>query len=232
MDYKIAICDDNISDIAYVNNFIKDWVQKNQALVRVDTFSSSESFWFHCEDENDYDILLLDIEMGEMNGVELAKAVRKKNKTVQIIFITGYTEYILDGYEVEALHYLLKPVNGEKVQEVLNRAVEKLQQKRKMLVLQKTGETFRIPLYEIDYLEVQKNYVTIHGKEDVSVKSTLGELEKELDEFFFRVGRSYIVNLTAIRKITKKDVFLRNGDVIPLPRNMYEALNRAVIQYM
>ncbi len=231
MDYKIAICDDNSSDIDYVSRFVKEWSKLRNLVIHIDTFPSAESLLFHYEDESDYDMLLLDIEMGQMNGVELAKAIRKKNKEVQIIFITGYTEYILDGYEVEALHYLLKPVSEDKMYTVFDRAVEKLGQKRKTLLVQKTGETIRIPLYEILYVEVVRNYVTIHAREEISVKKTLGELEKELDETFFRVGRSYIVNLGAISKVTKKDVYLRNGEVIPLARNMYEALNRAIIEW-
>ena len=86
-----------------------------------------------------------------------------------------------------------------------------------------------MPVGEIRYLDVQQNYVTVHGKLDVTVKRTLGEFEKELDERFFRLGRSYIVNLTYIRRITRTDVFLSDGIVIPLPRGQYDALNRAII---
>lgn len=232
MDYKLAICDDHEADIVYGSGLVRKWAKERNVSVSIVSFPSAESFLFHYEEDKNWDILLLDIEMGNINGVELARTIRRGNKEVQIIFITGYMEYILDGYEVEALHYLIKPVSKEKVHAILDRAVEKLGQRKRALFLEKQGEAVRIPFYEITYLEVQKNYVTIHGKEAFTVKKTLGEIQKELDENFFRVGRSYIVNLNAIRKITKTDVFLKNGDSIPLPRNMYESLNRAIIQYL
>jgi len=167
--------------------------------------------------------------MEKMDGVTLARTIRKENETVQIIFITGYSEYIAEGYEVAALHYLMKPVREEKLKEVLNRAKEKLKKNERVLNVEIAGEMVRIPCYEIRYLEVRQNYVTIHGKEEYTVKRTLGEFEQELDERFFRVGRSYILNLTCISRVTKSTVFLADGTEIPLPRGQYEPLNRAII---
>lgn len=74
---------------------------------------SAEAFWFQYEEEKDYEILLLDIEMEQMNGIELATKLRTDDETIQIIFITGYPDYIAQGYEVAALHYLMKPVCAE-----------------------------------------------------------------------------------------------------------------------
>lgn len=159
----------------------------------------------------------------------MAKTIRKDNESVQIVFITGYSDYIADGYDVAALHYLIKPVKKEQLFGVLNRAAERLKKNEKELLLKTSGETVVMPVREISYLDVQQNYVTVHGKIDVTVKRTLGEFENELDERFFRLGRSYIVNLTYIRRITKTDVYLSNGGRIPLPRGQYDALNRAII---
>jgi len=199
--------------------------------VDIHTFPSAESFLFDYAEQKDYDILLLDIEMSSMNGVELAKRIRKENDAVQIIFITGYTDYIAEGYEVFALHYLVKPLSETKLFEVLNRAVLKIRKNEKALFLSLAGEMVRIPIYEIKYLEVQQNYVTVHSKKDYTVKKTLGEFERELDERFYRMGRSFIVNLSFIDKITKTDVFLSDGSVIPLPRGQYGPLNKAFIAH-
>ena len=94
MEYKIAICDDSDVDREYVTNMVKRWAESLGYLVQLDTFSTAEGFLFHYEEEKDYDILLLDIEMGDMDGVTMAKHLRKENDTVQIIFITGYSDYI------------------------------------------------------------------------------------------------------------------------------------------
>lgn len=229
MTYKLAICDDETSVIEYISSIVTDWTNEYHHNLQLRSFSSAEQFLFSYEDENDFDILLLDVEMGQMDGVSLAKSIRKNNKTVQIVFITGYSEYISEGYEVSALHYLMKPVKKEKLFEVLNRATEKLEKNERLLTLELSGEMVRIPLHEIRYLDVNGNYVTIHGKTDYTVKKTLGEMQKELDERFFKVGRSCIVNLNKIQRVTKSDCYLTDGSVLPLPRGAYEPLNRAII---
>ena len=169
--------------------------------------------------------------MGKMDGVTMAREIRRDNQTVQIVFITGYSDYISEGYEVAALHYLMKPVNEQKLYAVLDRACEKLIQNERCLNLILSGEMVRIPLLEVKYLDVHQNYVTVHAKGEYTVKRTLGEFEKLLDDRFTRVGRAMIVNLTYISRVTKTDVYLSDGTVLPLPRGAYEPLNRAIISH-
>lgn len=231
MKYKIAICDDMDQDVQYIASVVDEWALKENITVNIEKFPSAESFLFYYAEHKDFDILLLDIEMKSMNGIDLAKRIRKENDGVQIIFITGYTDYIAEGYEVSALHYLTKPLSDNKLSEVLGRAVLKIRKNEKSLFLSLSGEMMRIPIYEIKYLEAQKNYVTIHGKEDYTVRKTLGEFERELDERFYRMGRSFIVNLSCVDKITRSGVYLSDGAVIPLPRGQYEPLNKAFIAH-
>lgn len=229
MTYKIAICDDKDADVQYISSLVALWASKDNMQIQINTFPSAEAFLFNYAEQQDYDILLLDIEMKKMDGVTMAKNIRKENEYVQIVFITGYSDYISEGYEVSALHYLMKPVHKDKLFEVLERAIEKHKKNERVLNLELSGEMVRVPFYEIRYLEVRQNYVTIHGKQDYTLKKTLGEFETELDERFFRTGRSYIINLTYIQRVTKNDVYLSDGSVIPLPRGLYEPLNRAII---
>ena len=229
MKYKIAICDDSDADRQYVLNMVERWGASACHVIHTDTFTSAEEFLFHYIEESDYDILLLDIEMGGLDGVTMAKQLRKNNDTVQIIFITGYSDYISEGYEVAALHYLMKPVKEEKLSSVLDRAAEKLSKNEKVLNFEIGGEMVRVPIYQIRYADVFGNYVTIHALSDVTVKMTLGELEKQLDERFYRVGRSTIVNLTQISRVTKTEIKLSDGITISLPRGAYDGINRAII---
>ena len=229
MKYKIAICDDSDADRQYVLNMVDRWGASSGHVVQTDTFPSAQNFLIHYAEESDYDILLLDIEMRAMDGVTMAKKLRKNNDTVQIIFITGYSDYILEGYEVAALHYLMKPVKEEKLCSVLDRAAEKLSKNEKVLNFEIGGEMVRVPIYKIRYADVSGNYVTIHARTDVTVKMTLGELEKQLDERFYRAGRSTIINLTQISRVTKMEVKLSDGTAIPLPRRAYDGINRAII---
>lgn len=229
MKYKIAICDDSDVDRQYVLNMVDRWAASSGHVVQTDTFPSAENFLIHYAEESDYDILLLDIEMRAMDGVTMAKKLRKNNDTVQIIFITGYSDYILEGYEVAALHYLMKPVKEEKLCSVLDRAAEKLSKNEKVLNFEIGGEMVRVPIYKIRYADVSGNYVTIHARTDVTVKMTLGELGKQLDERFYRAGRSTIINLTQISRVTKMEVKLSDGTAIPLQRRAYDGINRAII---
>ena len=229
MKYKVAICDDSDADRRYIMDMVRSWASAAGHEVQIDGFPSAESFLFRYAGESDYDILLLDIEMGAMDGVTMAKELRKSNDTVQIIFITGYSDYISEGYEVAALHYLMKPVNEEKLCLVLDRAAEKLAKNERILNFEVSGEMVRVPIYQIRYADVLGNYVTVHAQTDVTVKMTLGELEKQLDERFYRVGRSALVNLMQISRVTRAEIRLNDGTAIPLPRGAYEGVNRAII---
>lgn len=231
MEYRIAICDDSRTDADYVASLVKSWAYAENITIVIEKFVSAENFLFCYEDDKNYDILLIDIEMGDMNGVEMAKKIRAQNRDVQIVFVTGYNDYIADGYDVEALHYILKPVHGEKLAEVLDRAVEKIKKHEESLFFRLPDKTIKLPLHEIRFIEVRSNYVTIHALEDITVKMTLSGLEKKLDDGFFRVGRSYIVNMQYIRKITKTEVVLDGGVHVPMSRGFYEPLNRAFIRY-
>lgn len=231
MAYRAAIVDDSAQDGAFVREILTCWADQRGLALDAAVFSSAGRFLFQYAQDKDWDLLLLDIEMGAMDGVTMAKRVREHNEAVQIVFITGYSDYIMEGYEVAALHYLMKPVNRQKLLTVLDRALEKRRQEERCLNLEAYGELVRLPFYEIRYLDVHQNYVTIHAKADYTVKHTLADFEKELDSRFCRVGRSMIVNLKYIQRVTKTELRLSDGTVLPLPRGAYEPLNRAIIQH-
>ena len=227
--YQLAVCDDRPEDSRLVARLASRWARQAGAEAEIESFPSAEAFLFRYEEKKDFDVLLLDIEMTGMDGVELARTVRRDNEAVQIVFITGYSDYIAEGYEVSALHYLMKPVNEEKFHQVLTRAVGRLARNEPFLTLELPGETVRVPLPEIRYLDVQQNYVTVHAGRDYTLKRPLAEFEAALDRRYFRAGRSCIVNLTCIRRVTRTEAGLTTGERIPLPRGQYEKLNQAII---
>ena len=175
MEYTIAICDDSDADRQVIGAMVRRWAEASGCGVRIDEFPSAESFLFEYAEKKDYDILLLDIEMGAMDGVTMAKRLRGENDTVQIVFVTGYSDYISDGYDVAALHYLMKPVREEKLRSVLDRAAEKLAKNEKVLNLELGGEMVRVPVYQIRYAEVFGNYVTVHALHDYTVIRAPGQ---------------------------------------------------------
>ena len=205
-------------------------VSQTLFYTKIQEYASSEQFLF----EQAYDrtqILFLDIEMEKMDGIALAREIRKHNRQMQIIFVTGYMEYIQEGYDVEALHYLLKPVSQEKIDSVLDRAVECLKTADAVLLVESGGEVLRLPLKEIRFIESNRNYNIIHADNDYEVRGTLSELEAKLDEAFVRVGRSYLVNLNYVRRIGKTELILNTGEKLPVPRGSYKKLNEAFIKY-
>lgn len=231
MSYRIAITDDNPADIKYINSVLERWADARSLSVHIDSYPSAEAFLFRYEENPACDIILLDIEMPGMDGVTMAKRLREKNSTAVIVFITGYSDYIAEGYDVSALHYLMKPVDPDRFMEVLDRAVERLRREEKYLTVKTTNEIVRIPMSSVLFLEAARNYVTIHaeGRGDFVVRHKLGDFESKLDERFLRVGRSYIVNLTKLYRITRSEVLFPDGAVLPLPRGAYDTLNRAII---
>ena len=123
----------------------------------------------------------------------------------------------------------MKPVKEEKLLEVLDKAAARLARKEKMLNLVAAGEMIRLPMYQIRYVQVNGNYITIYGEQEITFKMTLSELEEKLDQHFFRAGRSVLVNLMMISRVTRRGIYLTDGRVIPLPRGAYESVNRAII---
>lgn len=231
MVYKVGICDDDENARNYAKETVNTWSKENHINIIIRQFTSAEEFLFQYVDEYDYDILLLDIEMKEMNGVDLAKRIRMENKEVQIIFISGFIEYITDGYDVEALHFLLKPLNRNKLIEILEKAKNRITKNEKVMLLPTMDGIQRVYLKEMRYIEVRLNYLTIYGDKEYIIKKTLSNMEKELDESFIRSHRSYMININYIRTITKTEVLLEDGTTIPLSKAYYDKVNQAFIRY-
>lgn len=229
---NVAVCDDEPAEIAYITNLITKWSKAQSVYVRITDFESAESFMFAYENEKSIDIMLLDIQMKNMNGIELARKIRCDNDNIQIIFITGYPDFIADGYDVSALHYLMKPVNEDKLFAVLDKAVERLKKAEQTLLINTTNGTERVLIDEIMFIEAFAHYVSIKTKKTTfETRANIGEIEKSLGNAFVRCHRSYIVGLNYINRVTKTEIVLDNGNLIPLSRRLYAEINRAFINF-
>ena len=232
MAYRVAIVDDSNIDAEYVQSILESWAQDRQASVQMRRFNSAESFLFHYADDKDWDILLLDIEMGAMDGVTMAKRVRQENQSVQIVFITGFADYISEGYEVSALHYLMKPVKQEKMFAVLDRAVAAMHKTERVILLPVGGEMLRLPVGQVQYVESFSHTVAIVTDADmIHVKMSITEIEKMLGNGFVRCHRSYLVGLKCIARLSKTEVVLDSGKTLPLSRSAAASVHKAFISY-
>lgn len=231
MDYRIAVVEDSQADAEYILGLAARWGREAGHTLHTERFPSAEAFLFQYEDKKGADILLLDIEMGRMNGVELAKRLRQERDGAQIVFITGYPDFMAEGYEVFALHYLMKPVSYGKLRAVLDRAAENIAKAERRLCVTYDRRTDYVPLSQILYIEAQKQYVLIHafGK-TYRMKRSLAGLEEELDEYFCKCQRSFCVNLRHVTQVKTGGVVLKNGEEIPISRGMSEIIGRAIIR--
>ena len=170
--------------------------------------------------------------MKNMDGVELARRIRRDNELTQIIFITGYPDHIAEGYDVSALHYLMKPVKEDKIYEVLDRALSRLQRTPRTITFPKTGGGIKIIADDILYAEVLSHTVILHlvnGREEFQMR--ISDMEDLLGDGFFKCHRSYIVSMKRVRRVTRTAMILTDGRGIPLSRNFYDAANQAFIAY-
>ncbi len=229
---RLAICDDESSQIIYLKELINIWSKNCDEIIQVQAYESAEAFLFAYAENKDFDILLLDIQMKNMNGLDLAREIRKDNETLQIIFITGFSDYAAEGYDVSALHYLMKPVNEQKFMDVLGKAAARLQTPRRAILFKKGSENIRILADDIYYAEAFSHYVTLHikgGEESFNMR--ISDMEKLLGEGFFRCHRSYIVGMKHVRRVSRTAMVLDTGKEIPLSRGLYDAANQTFIKY-
>lgn len=226
------ICDDNAIDLKYISALVNEWAESSENRVIINTFPSAEAFLFHYADDKSYDMLLLDIEMGNISGIDLAKQIRAQNEAVQIVFITGFPDFMAEGYDVSALHYLMKPLIAEKLFGVLDKAVKNSHKAERSVLFNIDGESMRVSTDKIMFAEAFAHLVAINiAGSSFEVKMTISEAEKLLGDGFIRCHRSYIVGLRYIRSISKSDVILDNGKKIPLSRSSYNTVNQAFIRY-
>ena len=232
MRIDIAICDDERRQAEYIKSLVSLWAGDNDLDVRTEIYGSAESFASARAGGKKFDILLLDIQMGGQSGMELAREIRRTDAKLVIIFITGFADYMPEGYDVSALHYLVKPIDEKKFVAVLDKAVKSLETNNKSLALAIGGETHYVPLSEIRYIEAQGHYVIIQAvSREYRQKMNLTQIVELLDNRFFRCQRSFIVNLSFVYKISRTFITLDNKTEVPISRNLYEAANRAVIKF-
>lgn len=227
----ISICDDNEAQISLLRLLLGEWCADKPFALSIDEYVSAESFLFSYPDRP-CDLLLLDIEMKQINGMQLAKKLRSDGDMLPIVFITGYSDYMNDGYEVEALHYLLKPVDKSKLFAVLDRYVNRHTPENEVM-LQCEDRTLHVSPEMIVYCEAvgKRTHVYLSGGECLVCTMGISGIKGLLPADFISCHRSYIVNLRFVRSIGKTELSLDNGGNIPLSRRLYKEVNERFIGF-
>lgn len=233
----LVICDDEPSQLALLETCVRQWAGERKTDIKISQCQSAQQFLFLWEEGRSVDIALLDIDMPGMNGICLAHKLRSKGERLQIIFVTGLTDYVLEGYEVEAVSYLLKPVRKDKLFSCLDKAADRCGKEEPSLLLGIPGGTARIRLKEISYVESTAHDTLIYrtcGGEGLRCRTGIRQLEESLcvaGGGFFKIHRSYLVNLSCVGRITRKEVVMDTGKALPIARGRWEAVNQAYLGY-
>ena len=227
---RIAVCDDEeLFRIEFKS--VLDKVLIN-AEYDIDTFSGGSSL-YEAFLKNPFDLVFLDIEMPGIDGITLAKRLRAVSENVQIVFLTSHIEYALEGYEVNALRYLVKPVDMNKLSEVLKYIQDKKNNSRQIMIKQE-GEDIVIDISDIIYMEsMDKNVRIVTSKSEYITRYNISDYEEELkNSGFLRIHRGYLISLSKVKKIVKNDVVMDGEISLPVSRSNIKALKDALYAYV
>lgn len=234
---KIAIIEDEQIHIDFLAKCLQEWGGKRKIPVSIRSCPSAESFLFIWEETKDFDILFVDIQMKAMNGMEMVRRIRREDENIPIVFTTGIADYMAEGYEVDAMHYLLKPVDREKVA----LCMDKLARRRRsepFVSVRRKEESIKLPTERIMYIEAQGHgcvaelYTRAGETQRIEIAESITEMEKRLMPYdFLRCHRSYLCRVGSIHQIGKTEIIFDNGSRIPVSRRMYEQVNRAFIRH-
>lgn len=236
--YLIALCDDEETGLDRMEELLAQY-QKTTDFPEYKTlrFQSADALLKYMEEEEctPPDLLLLDIFMSGKTGIEAAFAVRKLGQTMPIIFQTMSTDYALDAYEVDAIQYLVKPLDSKKFFHAMDTAFGQIQkEKENQIVLKQPGGIRRLRPDEIIYCESQKNYQILYlEKEECRIRMTTRKLWEILEKSpqFCRCGRSFIVNMNHIVSLKREMVFMDNDKKVYVPRNKLAEFKQMYFSY-
>ena len=235
---NVAVVDDEKEYRELLIEYLKRYDMESGNRLYIKEFSDGSDLTTEMLDRADsgYDIILLDVEMKFMDGMETANIIRKHDSNVNIVFITNAPQYAISGYEVGALEYVLKPINFFALSQTLDRALKRLKNKEhKFFILSGTGYTYRIDLYNLVYVEVKGHDLLFHLKDrqvPIQIRASLKKIEKQLDNrMFFKCSQGFLVNLEYVDEI-RDGTAIVDGVEIPVTRTLRRDFIDALNDYM
>lgn len=222
----IAICDDDKRSVEVLENKVSAWLRENNKRVEVHTYTQSQMLQYDIEEGQHYDLILSDIEMPQIDGMDLAAYMKRYLPDALIIFITSHLKYAVDAFELSIFRYIPKNMIGEKLSRALTDAVKMIElQENEYYCIQTAGRVEKIPYRQILYIYRQgKNAVfSLKDGKETRVRKSLSQVFQELkSEDFFYVDRGDIVNLAYVMNIRNSMIELKDGSRLPVSQGKLE----------
>lgn len=224
--FSIAICDDEAWYVQQTTNFVREYLQRRPEWpAQVHAFQRGQELLYQVEETGGFDLYLLDIIMPELNGIQTGQQLRELGNGGEIVYLTTSSDYAIDSYSVHAFFYLLKPIEKERLFEVLDAAFEKLNERRSKAILITTRDgPRRVLLDQILYVERVGRGLRYYCSNDIvdsmSLRVTFHTAVEPLltDPRFCQCGSSFAFNLQHVVGVKGQEVLLDNGDSVAIPR--------------
>lgn len=231
---RIAICDDMPDILEQTKQAILQWNSVSE-VIHIETFSDGDAL-ISAHQNKPFHIILLDVVMPLMNGIETAREIRQTDQNVKIVFLTTSSDYAVESYTVKADNYLLKPLIPEQLYTCLNDLYAQIVTAVKSVIIKTATAIHRVSISGIEYLEAQNKQVLFTMVDGSSILSTkplysFGD-ELLLSDGFFKCHRSYIVNMNQIEAYTQKEIKMRSGCRIPISRSCHKEFESAYFELL
>ena len=236
---RIAICDDSVEDLQNLSAHLKVYIKDKSIEANIVEYTHPEILLAECEKKS-FDILLLDVVMPMLTGIDVGKELRKRKSKTSIIYLTSSPEYAVDAFSLRATHYLLKPYTMEQFDEAISRTLESISDSslKKLSVDTKNGELYLIDINDICYIESQRHDISIHTEETsiTTSKQSLGGLQEQLERLspkqFISPYKGYIVNQKKILWISRDSINIKGGATIPISKRSSKLLKTQFKEYI
>lgn len=232
---KIAICDDEIEFLDISSSLVEKWAKSHDIKLTLYRFTNGDDLLLSHKTEC-MDLILLDIVMPLLNGIDAAKELRHNNQMVPIIFLTSSKEFAVESYEVKAFHYLMKPIVEEKLFAVLDDFLRTTEKAKENFTAQTALGFCKIIFHDVNYLEAQNKQVNVYLTNGtvIAIRELFSKCEEIFspDKGFSKCHRSYIVNLNQVAEFTKNQIRLSNDVTVPISRNKYIEFKETYFNHM
>ena len=234
MKLKIAICEDEYNIQFLLEDFVQEVLNGYNLEYEIEVYSNGEEFCRKLK-KNDFDLLFLDIELKEMNGIEVSKFIRetKGDETIQIAYVSGKTGYALELFEYRPINFLVKPVVSEDIKKVIDKLLLLTNQYEELFRYKKGTSSYMVPLQDIIYFSSRGRKVTIHKKDgNDEFYDTMNHIYSQLEgKRFLFVHKSYIINCLYIKLLEYSQITLTGNIKIPISQSRRQSIRAEFLSF-